>query len=263
MTTKKRTTSEPGRLGRIVEKIRALFRRAGEQNFTCDVCGREVFEGERICAACFRALPWNRLFCPLCGRKVGEAGVCVDCKAEPLGVDRARSCFTHDGEASRLVYGLKDGKKYLAVTLGELLAGLADREFADADAVTFVPMTERAEKRRGYNQSRLLAEEVARRCGKELIAPAVKQRDTEPQKALGRRARAENLKGCFHVRERKIVRGKRILLVDDVMTTGATGSELADVLRRAGAERVYLLTATSVTHKNPFGLPDEKERKKK
>ena len=114
-------------------------------------------------------------------------------------------------------------------------------------------MTKKAERARGYNQSRLLAEELARRCGLEFLAPAVKQRETKAQKFLGRAERAENLKGCFHIHDRKGVRGRRILLVDDTLTTGATSDELASALLHAGAAAVYLVTVTSVPKKDPFG----------
>ncbi len=239
----------------LAEKLKdACVRYEETHNFTCDVCGREVFENERVCAACRECLPVNIApVCPRCGRKVGENGLCLDCKAKIPVVGKARSCFLHEGEAARLVVRFKRGQKYLFRTLCDFLQPLVGREFPEADAVTFVPMTEKAEKARGYNQSRLLAEELSRRTGLEFLAPAVKQRETEAQKFLGRAERAENLKGCFHVRERKAVRGRRILIVDDTLTTGATSDELASVLLRAGAATVFLVTVTSVPKKDPFG----------
>lgn len=243
----------------LFEKLKnAAGRYEASHNFTCDVCGREVFQNERICDDCRKHLPWNLApVCPLCGRKVGEEGLCLDCKRKPLVVKRARSCFLHEGDAARLVVRFKRGQKYLFRTLCDFLHPLAAKEFPEADAVTFVPMTAKAERARGYNQSRLLAEELGRRMGLELLAPTVKQRETKAQKFLGREERAENLKGCFHVRERKLVRQRRILLVDDTLTTGATSDELASALLRAGAAAVYLITVTSVPKKHPFGKKDE------
>ena len=92
----------------------------------------------------------------------------------------------------------------------------------------------------------------------ELLSPAEKTRETEGQKFLGRKEREENLKGCFHVRDRKSVRGKRVLIVDDTLTTGATANELAGALLRAGAAEVGLITVTSVAKKFPFGEPPAK-----
>lgn len=228
---------------RMTERLNAYD---ASHNFTCDLCGREVFENERLCNACRTALPKIDLCCPFCGRRVREEGVCLECKKQPLAALKARSCFTHEGGAAALVLRFKKGEKYLVHTLAEEMAPLLEREFPDCDALTFVPMTKKAERARGYNQSRLLAEELSRRTGRELLDVAEKRKETKAQKTLGRAAREENLKGAFHLARRKAVRGRRILLVDDTMTTGATAGELASLLTRAGAERVCLLTFTSV-----------------
>ncbi len=225
-------------------------------NFTCDVCGREVFDGARVCQPCLKEMPKNdQNVCPFCGRKVREEGVCLECKQKPLKVKKARSVFTHEGEAARLVVRFKRGERYLYRTLAELSMPLVRREFEMCDAVTFVPMTGKAEKKRGYNQSRLYAEEIAARSGKEILYAAVKRHETRSQKFLGRTDREKNLEGCFHIEDRKAVKGKSILIVDDTLTTGATVSELADALLRAKAKQVYALTFTSVENKHPFGLP--------
>ncbi len=223
-------------------------------NFTCDVCGREVFGGERVCAACMGTLPFSgKTVCPFCGRRVKEAGACLECKKKPLGVEKARSVFVHEGEAVRLVLRFKRGEKYLCRTAAELALPLLAEEFPDIDLLTFVPMTEKAEKKRGYNQSRLFAEELSKRSGIPLWCGAVKQRETGAQKMLGRDAREKNLERCFHVNDRKGLKDKRVLIVDDILTTGATVSELANTFKRAGAAKTFALTLTSVENKHPFG----------
>lgn len=238
---------------RIRERIKKYD---DEHNFTCDVCGREVFENERVCAQCKKELPWNNgHVCPICGRKVLEEGVCLECKQKPVGVDMARSAFTHEGEAARLVVRFKRGQRYLYRTLAELLLPLLKKEFSGADALVFVPMTARAEKKRGYNQARLLAEELAARCGKPVLDCVIKQKESKPQKSLGRMEREKNLEGCFHVTDRKVVKGKNLLIIDDTFTTGSTVTVLSDCLKRAGAAGVCALTVTSVQYKNPFGNP--------
>lgn len=252
-----------GALKRFFKKLGAAVNQYDEEhNFTCDICGREVFGGERVCAACYQELPWNDAeICPLCGRRVKEAGICLECKQKPLATDKARSAFTHEGEAMRLVVRFKRGNKYLFRTVADLLLPLLEREFSEAEAIAFVPMTEKDEKKRGYNQSRLLAERLAEKCGKEFLDAASKRRQTDSQKTLGRQDREKNLQGCFHVTDRKAVKNKKILIVDDTMTTGATSSELAGAFKRAGAKAVYLLTVTSVENKAPFGLPPEEAEK--
>ena len=237
------------------KKIGEWVRRYDDaHNFTCDICGREVFAGERVCAPCRKALPWNSgAICPLCGRKVKEAGVCLECKEQPLAVERARSSLVYEGEASRLILRYKRGEKYLYRAVVELCLSTIKEQFPEAEGLVPVPMTARARRKRGYNQSLLLCEEFSRKLSIPVVDAAEKRRETEPQKTLGRREREHNLEGCFRVTDRAAVKGKTLLIVDDTLTTGATVSELAGALKKAGAERVFAFTATSVEHKDPFG----------
>lgn len=243
--------------GRIRE---ALRRYDDAHNFTCDICGREVFDGERVCAACYRALPWiKKPYCPLCGRQLGEEGICLECKEKPLAAEKVRSAFIHEEEAARLVVRFKKGRKYLYRTIADLLYPQFIKEFPLIDAIAFVPMTERAERKRGYNQSRLIAEELSRRSGKPVLALLTKKCETPSQKTLSRREREKNLEGCFSA-EKTEVKSRRILIVDDTFTTGSTLGELATTLLKAGAKSVEGLTVTSVRNKNPFGKPPEKTK---
>ncbi len=219
-------------------RVAAWLRAYGRgHNFTCDICGREVFGGERICAACRAALPVISLGCPVCGRRVGEPGVCAACKQRRPVADMVRSRFVHEGEARRLIWRFKRGEKYLARTLAEEMAPLL-RAFPGADALVPVPMTARAKRRRGYDQALALAQELSEQSKIPLVCAVEKRRETAPQKSLTRREREKNLEGCFAVTDRKAVRGKRVVIVDDTYTTGATVDELAAVLRRAGAAAV-------------------------
>ena len=250
--------------------IRELFLRLSERldacdaahNYTCDLCGREVFENERICKTCRAELPKIERCCPFCGRRVREEGVCLECKKQPLTVEKARSCYLHEDGAATLVLRFKRGEKYLVHALAEDLAPLLEREFPDCDALTFVPMTKRAERARGYNQSKLLAAELSRRTGRELLDVAEKRKETKAQKTLGRAAREANLKGAFHLIHRKEVKGRRILIVDDTMTTGATAGELASLFYRAGAGWVGLITFTSVEDRTLHPKDSPKARRK-
>lgn len=223
-------------------------------NFTCDLCGKEVFAGERVCAACLKTLPFNNgAICPFCGRKVGEAGACLDCKEKPLGAEKARSVFVHEGKAAEAVLRYKRGARYFCRTFASLALPVLQSEFPDADLLLYVPMTKKAEKKRGYNQSQLICKQLSRLSGIPACEALIKKRDTEQQKSLGRREREENLTGCFSVIEKEKIAGKKVLLLDDVMTTGATIGEISAVLKKAGAACVYVLTVTSVPRPLPFG----------
>lgn len=249
----------------IFRRLKDALRRYDDtHNFTCDVCGREVFGGERICAQCDKLMPHNDgAVCPFCGRKVLEEGVCLECKQKPLASDRARSAFTHEGKAMLLVHKYKNGAKYLYRTFADCMTPIVEREFASAELVTYVPMTKRKEKKRGYNQAFLIAEEIARRTGKTLFTGVEKIKETKAQKTLSREERETNLEGCFRLTDRKSVAGKRVIIVDDTLTTGATTSALATRLKRAKAKEVFVVTMTSVQYKNPFGdSPDRKKKRK-
>ena len=220
-------------------------------NFTCDICGREVFENERVCTPCARTLPYvGDTYCPFCGRKTLEAGACLDCKQRPLAVGKARAVCVHEGVPARLVVQFKRSKRYLARTIAGLMLPLLE-EFPNTELLICVPMTKKAERKRGYNQSRLLGQELSALSGIPYLEPVVKTRETSSQKFLTRQEREENLTGCFRVHERAAVRDKSILIVDDTMTTGTTASEMARVLKNAGAGKVDLITFTSVQYKNP------------
>ena len=259
----RRTTCPPFYLGKMkfIEYLKKKITRYDDtHNFTCDNCGREVFDGRRLCETCKEELPYNNgEICPFCGRRVREAGTCLDCKQRPLGVQKARSLFLYEGDAAALIRAFKSGKKYLYRTFVEGMLPIVEKEFVEADAVTFVPMTKKAQRRRGYNQSLLLAQGVCKATGKELIHAVEKKRENADQRVLTRQEREENMKNVFTVTDKAQVKGKRILIVDDTLTTGATASALAEVLKKAGAVAVYLITVASVEKQAPFGYKSEEE----
>jgi len=133
----------------------------------------------------------------------------------------------------------------LAADMGIMLAGCASAHFAGAgiDAVEAVPLHPRRQRHRTYNQSSLLAAAAAGRLGVPLLAGGlVRTRDTASQTFMNMAKRKSNVRGAFAVSDPSWVEGRRILLVDDVMTTGATVGECARVLAEAGAAGVYVAT---------------------
>jgi len=134
--------------------------------------------------------------------------------------------------------------------LGELLAAALPRD-ERIDAVVPVPLHWRRRWARGFNQSELLARGIARRCGVPMVRVLHRTRPTATQTGLSNTGRRHNVAGAFQVRRPQSVAGKRILLVDDVMTTGSTAAACARALRRAGAGRIVVLTVARADRRMP------------
>jgi len=174
-----------------------------------------------------------------------DEGRCALCRSGLRGFDWA-SCFgAYEGTLRELIHLYKySGMKPLAKPLGDLLATALPREQA-FDAVVAVPLHWRRQWNRGFNQSELLARSIARRCGLPVLHPVRRRRATRVQAGLSNSRRRENVAGAFTAKAGH-AKGLRILLIDDVMTTGATASACAHALKRAGAKSVALLTLARV-----------------
>lgn len=167
-----------------------------------------------------------------------------------------RSPLVYEGETRKIIYSLKFGKKkYLAQTLGALMADEFLKDNMEADIIVYVPMTEAEEKKRGFNQSELLAEEVGKRLNIAVLPALVKIKETKAQKELGGKERAQNLEGAFACVFEQ-VNNRKILLIDDIFTTGATANECAKVLLKAKAREVNVLTAAVAKLKIPVESND-------
>ena len=146
---------------------------------------------------------------------------------------------------------------YLAQTLGALMADEFLKDNMEADIIVYVPMTEAEEKKRGFNQSELLAEEVGKRLNIAVLPALIKIKETKAQKELGGKERAQNLEGAFACVFEQ-VNNRKILLIDDIFTTGATANECAKVLLKAKAREVNVLTAAVAKLKIPVESNDGK-----
>lgn len=218
------------------------------RNFTCDICGTEIFSGDNLCPKCRDTVTVNNGFtCPVCGRKTPSSGLCLECKEKPPLYDKAVSPFVYSEGVQKLMYKFKNGEGYLREYFSRAMYAKCG-SFTDADGICFVPMTGYAERCRGYNQSELLAAELAKMLKLPLLKDAViKVKKSWPQKSLTRQEREENLKGCFEA-DREIVEGRTLILVDDVLTTGTTADAVTRELKKCGAKKVYFVTAASVEY---------------
>jgi ComF family protein len=204
---------------------------------TCPGCATE---GVALCDEC-RTLLSRRLDEPI-GVPLGLAA------SQPAGLVQLEWCAAYNGPARACVHALKyDGEQRLAAPLGRLMAERWRRAGVGGEVLVPVPVHAARRRERGFDQAELLA----RMCGAELglpVVPAVvRAARTKAQHALGRGARAQNVGRVFSVapRHAAAVAGRWVVLVDDVVTTGATLSACAAALRGAGARAVSALTLAS------------------
>lgn len=230
------------------------------EDITCDVCGEELTAKTRyrLCGDCSGKLPRvGEHICLVCGApSTDEADYCIRCQQNESTFSKNRSPLVYDAIARDMVHMLKfGGKKYIAKTLGAMMCDEFLRRGIEADIAVFVPMTQDEEKGRGFNQSELLAREVGERLNMPVLPALVKTRETAAQKRLTGKEREENLKGVFACVFDE-VKGRRILLIDDVFTTGATANACARALLKGGARDVCVLTAAVTKLKIPVESND-------
>lgn len=207
----------------------------------CGGCGRK---GARWCAECrSRVVPIAPPLCDLCGWRLDRYGDCAFCRHSHLRLDGARSWAYFQDPLKNAIHRLKyRGDISLGEALSEPLPAVLRQAGWSVDLITPIPLNLARQAERGYNQAALLAQPLALAVSIPYRPGAIKKiRATPSQVGLSRTERRENLRDVFRADE-KLVSGKRILLVDDIMTTGATLSACAKSLYAAGALGVYGLT---------------------
>ncbi len=189
---------------------------------------------------CLLCHAMDEAFCSSCRALLPEAPVAP----VPEGILEALAVAEHDGPARDAVHRLKFGRQsILAEPMGEMMAGaLVRAHFWSYDALVPVPLHWVRHLSRGYNQSQLLAEEVSRRLGVPVVCALARRRYTRSQVGLPAEERRRRIMGAFGT-TRSVV-GRRLVLIDDVLTTGGTVTAAAEALRAAGAAAVYALTFT-------------------
>ncbi len=195
---------------------------------------RLEFITDPVCAACGTPFDIDR----------GPGTRCGACLETPPRFAAARAGVAYAGSARKVLLGFKHGdRQHLAAVMAPQLLRAGRDWLADGAVLVPVPLHRWRLWRRGYNQAALLARAVARRSGATLAVDAlVRVRPTVSSKGMGRRARAGNVRGAFRVARPAVVRGQRIVLIDDVLTTGATAEACTRMLLRAGAREVRVLT---------------------
>lgn len=214
----------------------------------CAGCGEP---GYRLCIKCQESIRFiTGKVCQICGMPLeGKDEVCSACQKTPPPYEVMRSLCRYEGVIRDCVHDLKYRNNQ---SLGELfstrMVDLIRREGWQADIVVPVPLSSDREAERGYNQSALLARPIALKLGWRYQPICLtRTRITKSQVSLSIEERKHNVEGAFHAIT-DLVRGRRILLIDDVTTTGSTINECTKALKQAGAVKVYCITLSKPIH---------------
>jgi ComF family protein len=228
----------------------------------CVAC-REPVAGDGVCAECWARLSFiAQPYCPRLGIPFvydpGPGLLSMEAIANPPAYQRARAAVRYDDVARTLVHALKyQDRTDLAPAMGRWMARAGGELLDEADALVPVPLHWRRAWRRRYNQSGALARVIERQSGVKVASEALRRvRPTQQQIGLSRSQRASNVQGAFKVAadRQSEIQGRRVVLIDDVLTSGATVDACARALLRAKAARVDVLVFARVvdTHKAPI-----------
>lgn len=214
----------------------------------CPVCDEIVPLGRYVCEECETRLSYiKEPSCKKCGKQLEEEAreYCMDCEKKVHAFRQGKAVFSYQKDMKESMYRFKYANRreyadFYAKTAAERYGMWIKRK--GIDVIIPVPMYGGKKRKRGYNQ----AESFAKSLEREIKIPADKKlvrriKNTVPQKQLNDRQRRENLKGAFQLRT-NIVKYRKILLVDDIYTTGSTADAVAECLRMAGAKEVYVLS---------------------
>jgi len=216
----------------------------------CPYCDKIINRNEELCENCKENLPKiKEETCNFCGAEKKRCG----CKKHRMGYDGITSPFYYEGGIKECIHKFKfNSRDYLGTILAEAMVEKVEKDFKDIhfDFVCFVPFSKMQRLRRNYNSSEILANKISSKLGIPFKSVLVKLFDTGTQHSMKVKNRSGNVFGVYDVKESVDVKGKTILLVDDIKTTGATLNECAWIMKIRGAQKVYCVTAALTGKEN-------------
>ena len=215
---------------------------------TCDICGKDLFDERTlaVCDDCYQKLPFVSAPCEKCGK--GTKGKCKLCQSVKHHFKQACSVFEYVDPITTLIHRFKYGHEFhLKTTFVHFMLLKYYATDWEIDFVVCSPMNKNKQKTRIKNQARELADEFCEKSGLENKSDILIKQITQTQTELNREQRFANVKNSIQLIDKKVVKRKNILIIDDVMTTSATANAIAKVLKENGAKNVYVLTVATVS----------------
>lgn len=220
------------------------------KQYKCIFCGCET-GNYAICDKCNASLPYiSEPICEKCGgHKSGAGDVCIECKDKNLYYEKCYCVFDYiDDVQSKIIAFKQGGYKHIGETFAYVINDKFQTIDNKIDIIIPIPISKERLKERGFNQSEVLCQELDTKLpiSSNLLS---RIRNTPHQTGLSKSNRLKNLEGCFEVTNKKAIKGKRILLIDDIYTTGSTLNECAKTLITCGASTVYGLCLARAKYK--------------
>ncbi len=217
----------------------------------CPICEKQILDSGAVCGECFGKLDFiPNSVCQFCGKPLPykEAKVCASCLKKPPLYTCARSVLKYNEISKAIILPFKHAD---AVELAPLLSQWMNSRYSDliitSDCLIPVPLHTKRLFKRKYNQSALLAKNLAKIHHKSYLPRVLRRtKNTQSQGHMNANKRQENIKNAFQVSNSQQIKNKNVLIIDDVLTTGATVNECTKVLLKAGAKQVNVLTLARV-----------------
>lgn len=212
------------------------------QTIKCIMCSAEMVDGY-ICDSCKKDIPYISKGCSKCGGSViGDGDICIECKKYDRIFDKGYCVAEYSGKFKEKILKFKNHNgKFLYQAFSQMMLDKYKELNIDVDVIVPIPIHDNRRKERGFNQCELLSERIAEYSGKVDKNIIIRTKDTPHQAGLNRENRINNLENAFQLVEGAKVKGKDILLIDDIFTTGTTLDECAKYLKGKGAGKIYFL----------------------